>query len=276
MHEYKIEAKIHEETKTICEVLEKMSEEFAASIDNTKPEDLHAAGMITDMIKDLAEAKEKIVKACYYKKILCAMEEEKEEEEEEEKLFFRMWKEEHKDEYNRMREEYGEEDGERRFYDNYRHANGRFARKGTGMYEPRKSGRRHYQEPPYYHMIPEYVMTPDMMREHDPEYWRDMDRKNGKMYFTETMPTVGRTSDVGRMDSMRDHREGRSGQSRRTYMETKEIHKDGTAEDKQSRLKDLDCYMNELNEDMKELIKDMTPEERTMLKQKMAKLNTLI
>ena len=59
-------------------------------------------------------------------------------------------------------------------------------------------------------------------------------------------------------------------------METKETHNDGSPESKQKRMKNLDEYMNELNEDMKDLIKDMTPEERSMMKQKIAKLATLV
>ena len=66
---------------------------------------------------------------------------------------------------------------ERRYYDNYRYkTSGRFAPKGKGSYMPRRG----YDEPPYYHM------NPDMYREHTPEYYRDMDRMDGKMYYTET------------------------------------------------------------------------------------------
>lgn len=179
-------------------------------------------GQVTDMMKDLAEA-------MYYRTLMKAMEESS------------------ADETMEMFERFG--DG-RRFYDNYRYANGRFAPKGKGT-------RRGYEEPPYWHM------TPEMYREM--EHDRDMDRSSGRMYYTE--PKM--TQDGG----MRDRREGKSGMSRRSYMESKELHKGNTPEDKDAKMHDLERYMKELSEDMAELISDMTPEERTMTK---SKLSTLV
>lgn len=137
-------------------------------------------GQIVDMIKDLACA-EKDARICK------AMEKEEEEEKEEEKRLLKILKEEHGDEYKRMREEYGEDEGERRFYDNYRHANGRFARKGTGSYRPRSSGRRRgYEEPTYLHMPLDYRMDMEDYTAYPPEYWRDMDRKGmNRLYYTD-------------------------------------------------------------------------------------------
>lgn len=166
------------------------------------------------------------------------MKKDDEEEEEREKELLRV-----------LKEEYGEEGG-RRYYDRYRYENGRFAPKGRGT-------RRGYEEPPYWHM------TPEMYREM--EHDRDMDRLSGRMYYTE--PTIA--ADGG----MRDRREGKSGMSRRSYMESKELHKGNTPEDKDAKMHDLEKYMKELSEDMAELISDMTPEERTMTK---SKLSTLV
>ena len=146
-----------------------------------------------------------------------------------------------------MFERYG--DG-RRYYDRYRYADGRFAPKGRGT-------RRGYDEPPYWHMTPEMY--------HDMEHDRDIDRPHGRMYYTE--PTIA--ADGG----MRDRREGKSGMSRRSYMESKELHKGNTPEDKDAKMHDLEKYMKELSEDMAELISDMTPEERTMTK---SNLSTLV
>ena len=170
--------------------------------------------------------------------IVKAMKKADEEEEELEKELLRV-----------LKEEYGE-DGGRRYYDRYRYENGRFAPKGRGT-------RRGYEEPPYWHM------TPEMYREM--EHDRDMDRPSGRMYYTE--PKM--TPDGG----MRDRREGKSGMSRRSYMESKELHKGNTPEDKDAKMRDLEKYMKELSEDMAELISDMTPEERTMTK---SKLSTLV
>ena len=253
-------------------------------------------GEVVDMIKDLSEAE--------YKSLISKeMKEYKEEEEAEEKYMMRMLKDEHKDEYKKMREEYGEEDGERRFYDNYRYANGRFAPKGRGSYMPRSSGRRGYEEPPYYHMMPEM--------DYDPEWYRDMDRMDGKMYYSgsgmgrsASNPgnSSGRTGGMdggnsggnvrgysegyndgysegersGRNSRTRDGREGRSGQMRRSYMETKEMHKGNTPQDKQEKMKSLEGYMKELAEDVTEMVEDASPEERSLLKQKLQVLTQKI
>lgn len=149
------------------------------------------------------------------------------------------------DEVLEMFERYG--DGGKRFYDHYRYADGRFAPKGHGTY------RRGYEEPPYYHMTPEM-------------YHRDMDRDMGRMYYTE--PTMN--------TSMRDSREGRSGMSRRAYMENKELHKANTTADKEAKVRDLNTYMTELATDMSEIINDATPEEKSVLKNKLSALVTKI
>lgn len=206
---------------------------------------LDDAGKIIDIVKDLADAE-------YHALIAKEMRKAHEDEEAEEKYMKMKMKEEHADEYKRYMDEYGE-DGERRFYDNYRYkSSGRFAPKGRGSYMPRRG----YDEPPYYHM------TPDMMREHDPEYWRDMDRKAGKLYYTEPVRMDG-------MREMHDRKDGKSWEKRRGYMETKELHKDGSPESKQHRMKDLEMYAKDLTEDVVDMIADASPEERALLKQKM-------
>lgn len=132
---------------------------------------------------------------------------------------------------------------ERRYYDNYRYkTSGRFAPKGKGSYMPRRG----YDEPPYYHM------NPDMYREHTPEYYRDMDRKDGKMYYTEPITM-----------------ESRYDKAKRGYEESKMTHKDNTPESKQAKMKDLEMYLKELSEDVTQLLADATPEERSMVKNKM-------
>ena len=132
---------------------------------------------------------------------------------------------------------------ERRYYDNYRYkTSGRFAPKGKGSYMPRRG----YEEPPYYHM------NPDMYREHTPEYYRDMDRKDGKMYYTEPITM-----------------ESRYDKAKRGYEESKMTHKENTPEHKQAKMKDLEMYLKELSEDVTQLIADATPEERSMVKNKM-------
>ena len=125
--------------------------------------------------------------------------------------------------------------------------------------------RRGYETPIEYHM------TPEMYREHDPEYYRDMDRDMGRMYYTDTgmRGNTGNSSRTG----MRDGREGRSGASRRSYIETKEMHPDNSQESKQMKMKELEKYMGELSGDITEMIAGASNEEKTMLK---AKLQTLM
>ena len=132
--------------------------------------------------------------------------------------------------------------------------------------QPRDSRGRYMRRRGYHE--PTYHMTPEMYHEHTPEYYRDMDKEHGRMYYTET--GMGNSSHMGTMS--RDHREGRSGMSRRTYMETKEMHPGNTPEDKQKKVQELEKYMNELATDVTEMITGATPEEKTMLKQKMQTL----
>ena len=230
--------------KNIRCIEEKLAEaircEFDKGIENVNTAEM---GKATDMLKDAAEAE-------YYARIAKAMEKADSEDEEADKHMLRQ-----------LKEEYGEDDG-RRYYDNYRYMRtGRFAPKGRGTYMPRRG----YETPIEYHM------TPEMYREHDPEYYRDVDRNIGRMYYTETgmRENTGNSSRTG----MRDGREGRSGASRRSYIETKEMHPDNSQESKQAKMKELEKYMGELSGDITEMIAGASNEEKTMLK---AKLQTLM
>ena len=118
-----------------------------------------------------------------------------------------------------------------------------------------------------------------------PDYYRDMDYN--KMYYSGMYGAGGVTPSgigMGSMGSnsrehqdrimpreypieMRDYREGRSGMSRRTYMESKENH-----QSKEVQMKELEKYMKELSEDISEMVEDATPEERQVLHQKIMTL----
>lgn len=116
------------------------------------------------------------------------------------------------------------------------------------------------------------------------EHYRDMDREHGRMYYSSGggSGSSGGNSMSGSMGSgsrnyggdsgMRDYREGRSGQSRRSYMETKEARPGNSTEDKQVKTKELEKYMNELASDITEMIAGASAEEKTMLKTKMQTL----
>lgn len=151
---------------------------------------------------------------------------------------------------------------DRRFYDDYRYkTTGRYAPKGRGSYV----GRRGYEEPPYMHMMNrEDLQDWDSMSER--ERMRDLDRASrGRMYYTETDP-------MRKDGGMRDSREGRAGMMRKGYMETKEMHKGTTPQDKEANMHSLEEYLKELSEDLTGLLSEMTPEERQMAKTKITTL----
>lgn len=290
--------------KRIHEMIEKLTECTKSALEENKSfVGDYPIGDVVDMIKDLCEAEKEA-------RVAKQMEECEKEEKEEEKRMLRMLKEEHKDEYKRMREEYGEYEGERRFYDNYRYkSSGRFAPKGSGSYMPRSSGRRGrrgYEEMPYMHMYPE------MYGGMSPEEMRDMDLDMNRMYYSGSYSSnsggsssggsrgssggmSGGSSNMGsgnvrgysdgyndgysegersgRSSQRRDYREGRSGQSRKRYFESKEENKGNSAEEKQKKMKELESYMKDIAEDLTEAIGDASNEERTLIK---AKLQTLM
>lgn len=142
-----------------------------------------------------------------------------------------------------MFERYG--DGGRRYYDHYRYADGRFAPKGRGTY------RRGYDEPPYWHMTPEMY--------HDMEQYRDYDRKDGRMYYTEP----GQIMNESGYD-----------RAKRAYTESRDLHRGNTAQDKEAKMRDLEGYFREISTDITDLLADMTQEERSMLKAKVSALAT--
>lgn len=194
---------------------EKTLSELDKGIENVNVEEMSEA---VDMIKDLCEAEYRAV-------IVKSMKKADEEEEEYDKELLRS-----------LKAEYGEESG-RRYYDQYRYANGRFAPKGKGTY------RRGYEEPPYMHMYPEA------------EHMRDMDRDYGKMYYTEPMNESGYD------------------RAKRNYTETKEMYKNNTPEDKEHKMKSLDSYTKELASDITGMVADMSAEEKNLLR---TKLSTLV
>lgn len=127
------------------------------------------------------------------------------------------------------------------------------------------------------------------------EYYRDMDKMKGRMYYnggnsgssgsgsngssgsssssssngSGTRNYSEREMPFGEM--MRDRREGRSPQTRKMYMESKEMHKD-----KASQLQELEKYVQELTSDMVEMVEGASPEEKQLLSNRIATLATKI
>lgn len=235
--------RIHEMMETLTKCAESQMDKGIESVDTEE------MGKVIDMIKDLACAEKDCYEKKYYESIVEAMEE----------------------------SEYGEDYDYKgkKYYDNYRYKkSGIFAPKGRGSYMPRRG----YEEPMY------YDMTPEMYREHEyePEWYRDMDRQNmGRMYYTDgrnvssnSNMSSGIQRNYGQQNSndSRDSREGRSGSRRRTYMETKEMHKENTPQDKEAKMRELESYAKELTTDITDMISDASQEERTLIKNKLSAL----
>lgn len=203
----------------IHKMIECLTEKSLCELDNgIENVNTDEMGKAVDMIKDLCEAEYKAV-------IVKSMKKADEEEEEYNKEILRA-----------LKDEYGEESG-RRYYDEYRYkTSGRYAPKGRGAYV----GRRGFDEPPYWHR--------------EPEYERDMDKEDGRMYFTEPME-----SDYDK--------------AKRMYTETKAIHNSNSTEDKEHKMKALEKYMQELGIDISDMLNGMTEEEKDMMR---TKLSTLV
>lgn len=154
------------------------------------------------------------------------------------------------------------------------------------------------KEKEHHHYYTERVY-PEYMPKYYP-YYRDMDRSTGRMYYDDTMyyggsgSTSGSSSNSGMSSGssssgsggtrgydevmtsypstmMRDAREGRSGRSRKSYMESKEMH-----QGKEMQMKELEKYMQELTHDITEMVSDASPEEKAMLQQKVSMLASKI
>lgn len=91
-------------------------------------------------------------------------------------------------------------------------------------------------------------------------------REDGTFYNDSGYSSSGNNS-----GSYRDGREGRSYNSRRSYMEAKEMKRD-----KASQLRELERYMQELSQDIVEMINDASPEEKQYLEKKISALATKV
>lgn len=289
MHESKIAIKLEEEMKPLKKICEHLEEAVKNELTKgTENIDTNEMGEVIDMIKDIYEAKEKLVKACYYKQIMEAMEE---------------------SEYDEDYDEEGPLDEGRMYYRGQ-------PRDSMGRYTSRRGrrGRRGYEQMPMYHLTPEMYHMPM-----DEWNWdRDMDREGmGRMYYSEgnrggstggsrggsssgnqgssmSSSQGGSSSGMsgssggssgggssrgysegysdgysdGRSQGQRNQKSSRSENARRGYEESKMM-QDGSPESKKKAMESLEHYMKELGEDMSELIGKMDASEKSMLKNKL-------
>ena len=127
---------MHKLHEMLEKIEETMAEQLNKGIDNV---DTKEFGDVADIYKDLMCAKKDYLEACYYKTVIEAM------------------------------NEYDPEDEKSEDYEDFdmrRYYRGQPRSKTSGRFMRRGDGRRSYT--PYYHM------TPEMYREHEPEYYRDM------------------------------------------------------------------------------------------------------
>lgn len=107
----------------------------------------------------------------------------------------------------------------------------------------------------------------------EPRYYSSgMGSTGGRMYYRDdwSRPRYY-DGEMSYPAEIRDYREGRSPMTRRTYMESKELH-----HGKEKQMKELEKYMGELTQDIMEMINDATPDEKAMLSQKLETLATKI
>ena len=88
-------------------------------------------------------------------------------------------------------------------------------------------------------------------------YYRDIDQNQGRMYYNG--------------NDLRDTKEGRSPMIRRTYMESKEMHKD-----KNSQMQELEKYTRELSADVIDMIRGSSMEEKQILQRKLNEIASQI
>ena len=96
----------------------------------------------------------------------------------------------------------------------------------------------------------------------------------GKEQQEQGMSATGTRSNS---QQMRDNREGRAGMGRVKYFEEKMTHGSNSTDDKKTRMNALEYYIKDINTDVDEMLKDASPEEKTMAKQKfMAMANSIV
>lgn len=132
-----------------------------------------------------------------------------------------------------LKDEYGEEEY-RKHYDQYRYANGRFAPKGRGR---RMGWEPMYDEPPYKHMAMD----------------RDMDKDDyGRMYTGKNVTKYGYSYDE--------------------YINERKVHPGMDEGSKKMRMDKMDDYLNNLLEMGKNVVKDMSPDEKQQWRAGITKL----
>lgn len=220
-------------------MIEKLSEVAKCELDKgIENVDTKEMGEVAEIIKELSEAE-------YYAKISKAMDE----------------------------AEYGEDYDYMGAYDEHERKGYRGQRRDSrGRYMSNR-GRRGYES----------RMMPDMDWD-DMEYQRDMDRNtHNKMYYTDgsmsgssSMGGGQSSGSMGSNSGSRGYSESRYDRAKRSYTETKEMHKGGSSEDKQITMKEAEKMINVIFDEIDEMLEDAPAELKSMIKTKgMAKMQKI-
>lgn len=191
-------------------------------------------GQLTDMIKDIAEAKEKCWKAKYYEFIVAAMEDAEEEEE----MMAKM--------------------GGRMGYDHYRYPS-------SGRFAPTGSGKRYGYVPPYMMDMHDGLDRGWFEKDFDPKvdyrmgYPTDGDTSRGSRGVR-----MGYTPEAGMSKYGRSYEQFRD--ARRHYTETH------SSEDEARMSEHAKEHMKDTVESLRDIWEDATPELRKKMKADLGKL----
>ena len=126
----------------------------------------------------------------------------------------------------------------------------------------RFTSRRGYEKP---------IMIHDEHME-DMEHMRDMERPYGRMYYSSGSSRGSYSGASGSDGNTMSYTESRYDRARRGYEQVKEMNKGNSVEEKQHKMKSLEEYAKELTEDVTDMVKDMSAEEKNMLRSKLQTL----
>lgn len=116
---------------------------------------------------------------------------------------------------------------------------------------------------------PVYFLPPDM-KDMD-EYWRDMDATKGRLYYGGDSYNHMMREDGTHIPDAR-HLSSRYGYSYDEYMRKRDMYSKDDPEQKRKRTEMLNEYMDDLGDMAKEMVADMSPEEKQAWKIKLNKL----
>lgn len=110
-----------------------------------------------------------------------------------------------------------------------------------------------------------YEMSPKEYREHEPEYYRDMDRHTkGVMYYTD--------SNMNMSNNNRSNNNSRYDMAKRGYEDNKAMH----PSDDSSNMKAMEEVISVFEEDMKGMKSKMSANEKTMARNKLTNLANML